>query len=118
MKSIILVLVSLIMSFAFTSCASSSAANASSDEVVIKTETIQCGMCKDRIETSLSEQKGIKSVTVDVDKKETTVVFNPKKINPDAIKKAIAAVGYDADDVEAESGAYNDLPTCCQKGGH
>ena len=118
MKSIILIFVSLFLSFTFSNCASSSAANASKEEVVIQTETIQCGMCKDRIETALSTEKGIKSVTVDVDKKETTVVFNPKTTNVEAIKKAISNVGYDADNVEAESGAYNDLPACCQKGGH
>ncbi len=118
MKSIILIFASLFLSFTFSSCANSTAANASKDEVVIKTETIQCGMCKDRIETALSAEKGIQSVNVDVDKKETTVVFNPKTTNVEAIKKLISNVGYDANGMEAESGAYNDLPACCQKGGH
>lgn len=118
MKSIILIFASLFLSFAFSSCASSSAANASKEEVVIQTSTIQCDMCKDRIETALSTEKGVKSVNVDVDKKETTVVFNPKTTNVETIRKAISKVGYDADNVAAESEAYNGLPACCQKGGH
>ncbi len=118
MKSIILVFASLFLSFAISSCASSSAANASKNEVVIKTETIQCGMCKERIEEALTQEKGVKSVNVDVDKKETMVVFNPAKTNIETIRKVISGVGYDADGVEAESGAYNALPACCQKGGH
>ncbi|WP_291727372.1 heavy-metal-associated domain-containing protein [Bernardetia sp.] len=115
MKSILFSLVFILFAFAGTSHASTPTKK---ESIVIKTESIQCGMCKERIEESLIQEKGIKSVTVDLDKKETTVVFNPKKTNPEAIRKMIAGVGYDADGVTAESGAYNDLPMCCQKGGH
>lgn len=115
MKSIIFSLALIFIAFAGTS---NTFAPTKKETIIIKTESIQCGMCKERIEEALIQEKGIKSVTVDVDKKETTVIFNPKKINPNAIKKAISAVGYDADDIQAESGAYNDLPGCCQKGGH
>lgn len=115
MKSVLFSLIVALFAFVGTSNASTPTGKKT---IVIKTETIQCGMCKERIEEALIQEKGIKSVTVDVDKKETTVVFNPKKTNPDAIRKVIAGVGYDADDVVAESGAYNDLPACCQKGGH
>ncbi|WP_338791120.1 heavy metal-associated domain-containing protein (plasmid) [Bernardetia sp. Wsw4-3y2] len=115
MKSIIFSLALIFIAFVGTS---NTFAPKKSETIVIKTESIQCGMCKERIEEALIQEKGIKSVSVDVDKKETTVVFNPKKINAEAIKKAISNVGYDADEVEAESGAYNDLPACCQKGGH
>ncbi len=66
----------------------------------------------------LSKEKGVQSVSVDVDKKETTVVFNPKTTNVETIQKAISKIGYDADGVEAEKTAYDKLPGCCQKGGH
>lgn len=115
MKSILFSLAFILFAFVGTSHAT---APTKKKTIVIKTESIQCGMCKERIEESLIQEKGIKSVTVDLDKKETTVVFNPKKTSPEAIKKMISAVGYDADGVAAESGAYNDLPMCCQKGGH
>jgi copper chaperone CopZ len=115
MKSIIFSLVFIFIAFAGTS---STFAPTKKTTIVIKTESIQCGMCKERIEEALGKENGVKSVSVDVDKKETTVVFNPKKTNADTIKKAIATVGYDADDVKAETVAYEKLPGCCQKGGH
>lgn len=115
MKSIIFSLVLIFIAFVGTS---NTFAPTKKETIVIKTETIQCGMCKERIEEALSKENGVKSVTVDVDKKETTVVFNPKKTNAETIKKAITAVGYDADDMKGETTAYEKLPGCCQKGGH
>jgi copper chaperone CopZ len=115
MKSIIFSLALIFFAFVGTS---NTFAPTKKATIVIKTESIQCGMCKERIEKAVSETNGVKSVSVDVDKKETTVVFNPKKTNADTIKKAIAAVGYDADDLKGETTAYGKLPSCCQKGGH
>ena len=115
MKSIIFSLVFIFIAFVGTS---NTFAPTKKTTLVIKTESIQCGMCKERIEKVVSATKGVKSVSVDVDKKETTVVFNPKQTNAEAIKKAIAGIGYDADDVKGETTAYEKLPSCCQKGGH
>lgn len=115
MKSIIFSLALIFIAFVGTS---NTFAPTKNTTIVIKTESIQCGECKERIEEALIKEKGVKSVTVNVEKKETTVVFNPKKTNVDAIKKAISAVGYDADEVVAETTAYEKLPACCQKGGH
>ena len=41
--------------------------------------------------------------------------FNPKKTNVAKLKKAITEVGYDADEVVAETAGYNKLPSCCKK---
>ncbi len=115
MKSIIFSLVFIFIAFVGTS---NTFAPTKKETLVIKTESIQCGMCKERIEKAVGETNGVKSVSVDVEKKETTVVFNPKKTNADAIRAAISKVGYDADDVKGETTAYEKLPGCCQKGGH
>ncbi|CAN5842690.1 hypothetical protein BH11BAC4_BH11BAC4_24770 [soil metagenome] len=85
------------------------------DKAVIKTPTVQCDQCKDRIERYLAHQYGITSVKVDVKKKTTTVTWITDRTNIETIKAAIANVGYDADDVEAEETAYNRLPKCCKK---
>lgn len=74
-----------------------------------------CNECKDRIEKAMAYEKGIKKSDLDVDTKVLTVVYNPEKTNPDKIRKAIAAVGYDADSVPADANAYNELPSCCKK---
>jgi periplasmic mercuric ion binding protein len=86
----------------------------SSEEVKIKTSAV-CGMCKDRIETGLSSEKGVKSVSLDTDTKIVTVGYDPEKTNPDKIRTAISKIGYDADNVKADAVAYEKLPGCCKK---
>jgi mercuric ion binding protein len=86
-----------------------------SDKAVIKTPTVQCEECKDRIEKYLGHQYGITSVKVDYKKKTTTVTWLTDRTNIEVIKTDIANAGYDADDVTAEESAYNKLPKCCKK---
>ncbi|HEY4062080.1 MAG TPA: cation transporter [Puia sp.] len=90
--------------------------------VVIKTPTVQCQECKDRIEKYMSHEEGIQKVNVDFKKKTATVTYLTDRTNVENIKALIANVGYDADDVTAEPDAYKRLPTCCKKpadgGGH
>ncbi|HEV8506400.1 MAG TPA: heavy-metal-associated domain-containing protein [Chitinophagaceae bacterium] len=81
----------------------------------INTPTVQCDMCKERIETYLKRYDGVTSVNVNVKKKETTVKYLTDRTNIENIKAAIANAGYDADDVPANPDAYKDLPKCCKK---
>jgi len=85
--------------------------------VKIKTSAI-CEQCKERIEKKLAFTKGVTEVNLDVDSKDkvVTVIFNPKKTSIEKIKKSIAEVGYDADDVVAKITGYDKLPSCCKKG--
>jgi periplasmic mercuric ion binding protein len=85
-------------------------------EIKIKTSAV-CGMCKDKIEQGLAYEKGIKDISLDVETKIVTVKYNPAKITPDAIRKAISRLGYDADEVLADKTAYDKLPKCCKKDG-
>ncbi len=89
-------------------------ANDASVEIKIKTPTVQCGMCKKAIETSLSKLEGVVSSEVDYKKKETTVKYNKSKTNLDKIRKAISKTGYQADDVKADKKAYSKLAKCCK----
>ena len=84
-------------------------------KAVIKTPTVQCEMCKDKIEKFLIHQYGISSVKVDYKKKTTTVTWLTDRTNIEIIKAAIANAGYDADDVAADESAYKRLPKCCKK---
>lgn len=83
--------------------------------VTIKTPTVQCEMCKDRIEGYLKREQGVSKAVVDVKKKVTKVTFITDRTNIENIKAAIANAGYDADDVTAEEEAYKKLPKCCKK---
>lgn len=85
-------------------------------KAVISTPTIQCGMCKSKIEKTLPRMAdGITAVKVDVKAKTTTVTWLKERSTFSMIKTSIANIGYDADDVTAEETAYNKLPACCKK---
>lgn len=84
-------------------------------KVVISTPTIQCGMCKNKIEKTLSRYDGVQSVVVNVKKKTTTVSYLKDRINVEQIKTNIANTGYDADNVTANEDIYAKLPACCKK---
>ncbi|MFZ4770277.1 MAG: cation transporter [Ferruginibacter sp.] len=81
----------------------------------IKTPTVQCDMCKGKIEKYLMRQEGVTGVKVNVKKKVTGVTWITDRTNIENIKAAIATVGYDADDVTADEEAYKKLPPCCKK---
>lgn len=110
MKHLQLSLLALI-GFAFTSFAQPKA----TDKAIINTPTVQCDMCKEKIENFLAHQYGITSVKVNVKKKQTTVTWITDRTNIEVIKTAIANAGYDADDVTADETAYKRLPKCCKK---
>lgn len=81
----------------------------------IITPTVQCDMCKERIESYLKRYDGVTYVNVNVKKKETTVKYLTDRTNIENLKTAIANAGYDADDVPANPEAYKELPKCCKK---
>ena len=86
----------------------------STQEVKIKTSAV-CGMCKRAIEKDMAFEKGIKKAELDVKSQILTVAYDPKKTNPEKIRKAVSKVGYDADNVPAQPKAYSRLPECCKK---
>jgi copper chaperone CopZ len=83
--------------------------------VTIKTPTVQCESCKNRIEGYLKREDGVQKANVDFKKKVTKVTFIAERTNIENIKTAIANAGYDADDVTADTEAYKKLPKCCKK---
>jgi|TARA_Y100000031_G_C8210891_1_gene380887 copper chaperone CopZ len=80
----------------------------------IKLNTIQCGMCVNKIKSSLNELDGVVSVDVSLDKKVGVVTYNAGLVELTAIENAIATVGYDANDTKANTEAYNKLDACCK----
>ena len=85
------------------------------ETVTIKTPSVQCEMCKDRIEKFMAREEGVTKTVVDYKRKTAKVTFWTDKTNVENVKTAIANVGYDADDVTANEESYNKLPSCCKK---
>jgi mercuric ion binding protein len=83
--------------------------------VTIQTPTVQCDMCKKKIEDFMAREDGVTKTVVDYKRKNTKVTYWTDRTNIENIKTAIANVGYDADDVTANPESYNKLPKCCKK---
>ena len=80
----------------------------------IALNTIQCGMCTDKIASGLGKLEGVVKIDVDLEKKIGKVVYKAGVINLVVIEKAIAAIGYDANNTPAEPKAYSELDMCCK----
>ena len=80
----------------------------------IALNTIQCSMCSDKIASGLDKLEGVVKVDVDLEKKVGKVVYKAGVIDLGVIEKAIAAIGYDANDTPAEPKAYSGLDMCCK----
>lgn len=91
-------------------------AQASKSDTISTKTSVVCGMCRERVEQNLAFEKGIRDVEVNLETKLVFVRFDPRKTNPPEIRKKISKLGYDADEVEADSAAYEKLPACCKKG--
>jgi periplasmic mercuric ion binding protein len=83
--------------------------------VKLSTPTVQCEMCKKKIEEYLKRYDGVTSVNVNYKRKETTIKYLTDRTNEEVLKAAIANAGYDANEVKANPESYKVLPKCCKK---
>jgi mercuric ion binding protein len=113
MKSIVLVLFTL---FTFTL----SAQNSKNEKAVIKTN-IYCDHCKacetcgQNFQENLYKITGLKMYELDEKAMTLTIYYNGKKTTLNEIKTAITKLGYDADEMKADTSAYDKLDDCCKK---
>jgi copper chaperone CopZ len=83
--------------------------------VTINTPSVQCDMCKNKIEDYLKYEDGVTKVVVNPKQKKTVVTYLTDRTNLINLKTAIANVGYDAEEIKAAKDAYDKLPACCKK---
>ena len=84
--------------------------------IEIRTSSV-CDMCEKTIEENVIYEKGVKKVDLDLATNVVKVDYDPRKTDPDAIRKAIMKLGYYADDRPGDPKAFANLPACCQKEG-
>ncbi len=82
--------------------------------VMINVPTVQCDNCVATVTAAVKKVDGVENIKIDPDKKVAHVNFDPQKTNAKDIRLAIAASGYDADDVKRDEKAHDSLPKCCQ----
>lgn len=112
MKNSLLVLVLLFVS----SLGFSQKPTGKTETVVIQTSA-ECDECKERIEGALNYTKGIKFAELDLLSRKLTVKFKNDVISLAEIKKQVSLLGYNADEVLADSTAFEKLPACCKPSG-
>ncbi|MFT4156299.1 copper chaperone [Parafilimonas sp.] len=82
-----------------------------------KTDTVKvwgnCDECKSKIEKA-AEKAGAAKADWSDETYLLAVNYDASKTSVLDIEKAIAAVGYDTQDVRADDAAYKKLPKCCQ----
>lgn len=74
----------------------------------------KCGMCEERIENTLNKVDGIVWADWEIATQELTVKYDANKITLDEIKRQLADIGHDTEDVRATEEAYNNLHKCCK----
>ncbi|MDR1653574.1 MAG: heavy-metal-associated domain-containing protein [Prevotellaceae bacterium] len=72
--------------------------------------SLHCAACKSKIEKNISWEKGVKDLSVDLDKKTVTVTYDTRKIDKQTLQKAIEKLGYTCSEQVAAAGE-------CQKSG-
>lgn len=74
-----------------------------------------CESCGGRILKELYNETGIKNTSVDPKANVISVTYDERKITPEQIRKKIAQMGFDADEVKADAEAVARLDDCCKK---
>jgi len=71
-----------------------------------------CAMCKKRIETA-AKMHGVETAIWNAGDNLLQIKYNPQKVQLEAIKKNIAQVGHDVDNLVATDESYAKLHECC-----
>jgi len=82
---------------------------------VIKTPTIVCDQCEERIKQAVYILEGVKEVNVDLETKTVEVKYIPLQTNLETIETTISRAGYDANTKRRDPDAYENLPECCKQ---
>lgn len=72
-----------------------------------------CEQCKKRIEKAAYSVYGVKSADWQIDDHSLHLILNEEKCSVLDVKKAVANVGHDTDEVKATDEVYNNLHSCC-----
>jgi copper chaperone CopZ len=75
-----------------------------------------CEMCKKRIEKAAFSVSGVKSAVWSISNHQLDLILNEEKCSLSDVKKAIAKVGHDTDEVKATDEDYQKLHGCCMYG--
>jgi len=73
-----------------------------------------CDLCKKRIENASLSVKGVKWAIWNIETHQLSLILNEEKCSILDVKKAIASVGHDSDEVKSPDETYEKLHACCK----
>jgi cation transport ATPase len=72
-----------------------------------------CEQCQKRIQKAAFSVVGVKSAVWNIETHQLSVILNEEKCTLLEVKKAIAKVGHDTDEVKTTDATYENLHHCC-----
>jgi len=76
-----------------------------SEELRIGVQGMTCASCVMRVERKLTKQDGVAAASVNLATEQAAIEYDPRVIDPEAIRAVIAAAGYEPDEIRtAEEG--------------
>jgi copper chaperone CopZ len=109
------VLKSVVIVFAMMIAISANAQTATKwSEVIVQTDG-HGQHCKDRIEGSISYEKGVKNVEYELSTAKVKITYDSTKTTPDALRTALRKMGYTVDGISASDAKTNSKSTDNQK---
>ena len=72
-----------------------------------------CEQCQKRIQKAAFSVAGVKTAVWSIETHKLDLTLNEEKTTIVAVKKAIAKVGHDTDEVKATDAVYEKLHHCC-----
>ena len=72
-----------------------------------------CEQCQKRIQKAAYSVPGVKSAAWNIETHQLSLILNEEKTSALSVKKAIAKVGHDTDEVKATNEDYDNLHHCC-----
>ena len=112
MKKISLILTMVLLYGCLAILSQNSANNIKIDE--IKIPTAQCNMCVANIGNAFNGVDGILKYKVELETDQVKIKYNSDMISLKDIEQLISKAGYQANNLPADSDAYNKLAMCCK----
>ncbi len=72
------------------------------EEQVVFLVNMHCHNCEQKIKKNIPYEKGVKDLTIDLDKKLVTVKYRPDKTDKDKLKKSIEKLGFTCEETQEQ----------------
>lgn len=73
-----------------------------------------CEQCQKRIQKAAYSVSGVKSAIWNIETHDLSLILNEEKTSIFDVKKAVANVGHDTDEVKSSNEVYENLHGCCK----